>query len=285
MSVVRDFINQNSRKNDIKLFFNEFNKDAFKNLKYLIESQCISFATLSNNEVNPFITSYIKKYETIKKHSLWFVDPFGYTQINPDTFKKLFNLEKCDYLLFVPITSIHRFKSDKDCKSVKTFFDVLSIKQFETNNLTRDQLAELIITKIKKIADADYGYKFKLETDTGSHYYLFFICRHILGAEKFLQSQKQVSKFGQQLIFDPALLEASNIFNLIKGRSHTNVELYKLSIRSGILPEDMNKVLRCYEKQGKIHVKSLPGKTRNRNGFYISYKYFKTDDARIIIKA
>ena len=75
-------------------------------------------------------------------------------------------------------------KTVKECSFLFLQY-VLSIKQFETNNLTRDQLAELIITKIKKIADADYGYKFKLETDTGSHYYLFFICRHILGAEKF----------------------------------------------------------------------------------------------------
>ena len=77
-------------KPNIYLLFNDINKAHCENLKKHLDIKD-PYLKITNEDANKTINTALN-YATAKSHQLFFLDPFGYTQINASTYNRLFNL-------------------------------------------------------------------------------------------------------------------------------------------------------------------------------------------------
>jgi three-Cys-motif partner protein len=296
---------QTGLRKKINLLLNEKEKQNFLRLEENIKNY--QFASAERNSADEFI----KKWEPATNlHILFFIDPYGYTQISNENLKKLFQTKKCDLLIFIPIFHIWRFlkPSDKNAnivkiqnydlfgnniketkqvdnmqyyKPIEKFLNGLEIDKTSVITISDlDAFAELIQKALKKISKSDFVYFHMIENkENNNKYSLFFISHHILGAEKFLEAQDELIKQQnmENLLFtflpDPSI----NLNFLKLNKPYDNVELYELCVSKGIRPQLLKDKIRELEKlnTGRITITALQGKTRNNRGLYIDYKHYK----------
>ena len=244
------------------------------------------FISIENVSANEYIEKHLRVSDNA--NNLFFIDPFGYSQISRDNFDRLFSIPKSDFLIFLPVSSIYRFlrrpdhRDDAYYQPVAKFLKDMGINNNNAENA--ENFADIIKDAIQKCANAEYVYSHILESKGGPNKYcLYFICRHILGAEKFLEVQKKIEdETTTQLSFLPNDRSISDFLD--RGKEYNNVDLYKIGIIHGLLPKLVRNKLEQMEEDGKIEV-ILPSKGRRRRGdFYIGYNYFKNEDERISIR-
>ena len=281
----------------IKAARNPINKDIILNLNDANQANCLALQKHLQNRPFVRITNqdadqYIQSWEAISgSHNLFFIDPHGYTQVSIENLKRLFTMERSDFLIFVPIYHLFRFK-EVDAAQTKPVADFLKALGIDDDDLTTaddvKKFADLIVEALRKISVTQWAYRQIIENRVyNSSYCLFFITHHIRGAEKFLEAQheleKEIKASERQRSFDfVADLNRRSILDFIEyGKPYDNVSLYELGIKSGFLPKDINQELTKLEHDGEVEVVELPNKKRQRKGFYINYDHHTKGD-RII---
>lgn len=300
-------------KKPVFLKLNEKDKKSLINLGDVLKPYS-AFTEITEQDADEFISAWKPAY---KAHNLFFIDPHGYTQISANNFKKLFSAQNCDCLIFIPVYHIYRFlkPSTEDAKEVEIdFFQELGIESVPVRDKEKyykpiadflfalgiektsaakcanvEEFFSLIVDALKKLSDSEFVYSQMIKKHgCNSQYGLFFISHNILGAEKFLEAQRELKKaLTKQVAFDFAspAIEGGISKILQAGRGYSNLELYEEGIRQGLLPTEMIELLKVAEKSmpPKIEISIVSGKERNRGGFYISYKYYRDRDKRVIV--
>jgi three-Cys-motif partner protein len=282
----------------VKAYRNPRNKDIILNLNDVNQESCLAlkehlikypFVNITNQDADQFIKSWEVNQ---KSHNLFFIDPNGYTQVSIENLKRLFTMDRSDFLIFVPIYHLFRFKEvdAAQTKPVAEFLKALGIndgKIEEANDVNK--FADLIVEALRKISVTQWVYKQIIENRShNSSYSLFFITHNIRGAEKFLEAQheleREIEASERQRSFDfVADLKRRSILDFIEyGKPYDNVALYELGIKTGFLPKDINKELLKLEQDGAVEVAVLPNKKRKKNSFYIHYDR-RTKGDRIIL--
>lgn len=287
----------------IKIERNPKRKPIFLNLNDSDQANCSalqthlqtrSFVKISNQGANQYIQTWMP---IAGSHNLFFIDPHGYTQVSIENLKRLFSTRNCDFLIFIPIYHIYRFlRKEEESEQLKPIANfLLDLGIHETSAIkaaTVDTFADLVVEALQAIAGTKWVYKQMIENRSyNSKYCLFFITRNILGAEKFLEAQSElersfkVTENETQASFDfVADIDKKSIRNFIKDSTPSdNISLYERGIESGILPKDIRQELKKLEETNRIEVVELPTKKRNKRGFYLDYKYYKTKDRIISI--
>jgi three-Cys-motif partner protein len=282
----RLIVERNPRNKDIILNLNDANQANCSALQRHL--QMYPFVHVTNQDADKYIQSW---EPDSRSHNLFFVDPHGYTQVSIKNLKRLFTAERSDFLIFVPIYHLFRFKGvdATQKKPVGHFLKALGIDDghiAKANDVNK--FAELIVDALKNISITEWVYKQIIENHVhNSSYCLFFITHHVLGAEKFLEAQyhleKEIKASERQLSFEfVADLNRMSILHFIEyGKPYDNVALYELGIKSGFLPRDINRELTKLERDDKIEVAENPPMKRQRKGFYINYDHYAKGD-RII---
>ena len=104
--IARNIIQGMKTDKQIRLFLNELDKNNFQQLKTNIGEH--DFITFCNEDADKFLFEISSG--TLSGHSLYFIDPFGYTQISKNTYENcLLNSKNADILIFIPIYHIYRF--------------------------------------------------------------------------------------------------------------------------------------------------------------------------------
>ena len=288
-----DKIRSQNQNTPIILRLNEKDPDSFSNLKTAL-TPFSGFSEIFNQDAN----DYIRNWKTPARcHNLFFIDPHGYTQLGGDNIKRLYAMERCDYLIFVPIYHIYRFlrkqENDQQLAPIATFLADLNIGEKEAASVTSvDEFAKLVLSALKNISGAELVYREMIKNRAhNSQYCLFFITRNYRGAEKFLEAQAKLKRKikeneAQTEFAFIADLDRDSILNFIDYDSpYDNVALYERSIRSGILPAELNKELDKLEKSGNIQVADFPDASKRRRGhfFYVKNEYKKKNDRRVIV--
>lgn len=282
---------QDKNYNNITLYLNDNNK---KNCTELYDNlKSVDFRLqMSNKDANDFIKNILEKRE-LSNHSFMFIDPFGYTQISKDTYNLLFSQDNIDILIFIPTYFIYRFlkgeEKDPKYKPIAEFLNDFNInKEIAVKAKNDSMFAEEIVNSIKKIINFDFVYKRQIKNENNvNSYHLFFITKHIKGANKFLDAIYRIEKDNKDLFSSSgAISDLETIFeNEIKQKgSLDNCELYKLGIKLGFCAPQQQKILRELEKENKIVVKEVTDKKRRQNSFYIGFDYFKKNNKIIEIK-
>lgn len=218
----------------VGLKLNEKNADSFTKLKKVLEP-FKDFTELFNLDANNYIANWTQAAGT---HSLFFIDPHGYTQISSENLRRLFTTNNCDFLIFIPIFHIYRFlkpseiadsdddegeyydlfddqevgppqkrKIDKDkyYEPIAKFLSGLGIEKSDAEKCRNvEEFADIIINALKAISGSDFVYAQMIKNkNNNSKYCLFYISHHIRGAEKFLEAKSHL----QQKFKEPELQE------------------------------------------------------------------------------
>jgi three-Cys-motif partner protein len=300
----------------IFLNLNEQNLNNFSHLQNAV-TPYINFVSLSRSDANLYISQW---QVPVGSHNLFFVDPYGYTQLSTDNLARLFSMQRCDFLMFVPIYHIYRFlrpsgkleteeknfslsfgiidsqetkaENNKYYEPIAKFLSGLGIEKEDAENAySAEDFADVIVRALQKISSSDYVYREIIKNaDHNSSYCLFYVSKHILGAEKFLeaksQMRNQIRNIATQSSFDFCFseIESKSILSFIdRNKIYDNISLYEIGIKNGFLPSELKNELRKLEKNGEILVSVLPGKVRNKPGLYVDYAHYKSREGGKII--
>jgi three-Cys-motif partner protein len=295
----------------ISLNVNENNKQRFQTLQENMRDFC-SFTSFYNLDANDYVSSWRPESGS---NNLFFIDPYGYTQIDPHNLKSLLNTNFCDFLIFIPINHIYRFlkpsankdndfeddnflaelgisqRDRKDIDPIKylepvaKFLSGLGIEKCDAEDTeTPEEFARIIEQALKRISNSDFVYTEIISGKRGK-YALYFISKHILGAEKFLEAQKSLEDGENQTCFDFEILNHSKtILEYIKyDYPYNNIELYELGIKNGFLGKDFRKQILELEKTKAVSIKEINNHKRKQKGLYLGYDYWKRKEALIEI--
>ncbi|MDR3306871.1 MAG: three-Cys-motif partner protein TcmP [Endomicrobium sp.] len=260
----------------IYLYLNEYKKDYHDSLVKNVgpDEKTIK---IYNKEANEFITNILNMV-TNRRHKFFFIDPWGYTQIDKNTYTRLFEAAKLDFLIFIPIYHIYRFlRKEEDAHQLTPIANFLSDIGINENDAkkssTIEDFAEKIRSAVSHKARTEYAYyKILKNVKSNSRYALFFSTKHILGAEKFLEALEQIK---EKDLFENTISDQDSAFikTISAYKKLTNCDLYKFGILNSLLSKKVNIILTNFEKNGKIEVISMITKRRKGN-FYIGYKYY-----------
>lgn len=186
------------------LYLNEPDDD---NRSSLSDACTYSFVEcIDSKDANRFIHTCCNQEH--KGHKLWFIDPYGYTQVRRASISKIMIQHNAEILLFIPLTFIYRFlNGDLDnynkLKPVAQFLEDYSITKVEAQSCSSPMdFADLISRKMQN----KYGFSWHATMQEGGNCYsLVFISKHHYGLEKFLEARDSIlmDKSNTQLSFVP----------------------------------------------------------------------------------
>ncbi len=278
--------NGREQKKSIKLYLNDIKASNCEDLRNNIPEEYKNFVKISNQDANDFIKGFFDKIKEISSsHSLVFIDPFGYSQINKDTYNNIFKKENLDIFIFMPIFHIYRFlkgkQEDERYKPIAAFLENFDITTEIVKSIDSVEVfADRIKASIKNYRNDDLVYSYIINNKENSNKYaLFFITKNILGAEKFLESvQKIEEKINlQQELFELILPEEEGFIKLIIDAINplNNRQIYSVGIKNGFLPRQVNAILKELEDTRKIVIDGISPFKRRKGAFYISHSDYK----------
>jgi three-Cys-motif partner protein len=264
-AIIKNFIKKHNK--DIFFIANELDKKSFEKLKKNLPKHNPNIGC-RNYSANELIKNIIKSPQQ-KSHHMFFIDPFGYTQCSPGVLIDLFNMKNSDHLMFIPISHVHRF-AKLDGNAANKFIKDLGANIKDKD--TPDDLINSIENALKQNVDSNYVYSYKITNrkKISNKYALFFISKHQLGAEKFLEAKIKIadSLEQQQLVFDFCGNEfRSLLLDFIK-QERTNHEVFDFGIQNGFLSTEINKNLKELLAENKIIITPK----NNRGAFYLKNK-------------
>ena len=273
-------------KANIRLLFNDVNKTYCENLRECLNTKD-PYLQITNEDANKTINDALNQ-ATPMSHQLFFIDPFGYTQILPNTYSRLFGMRNTDILIFIPVYHIYRFLrkeiDDEQLKPIGEFLTMFGINENSVKGVRNWQdFAGHIRRGIIKIANTEYVYKKEIRHETqNSGYCLFFLTKHIYGAEKFLEVLDGIEKKTPNLFQNMVDDQDDELIKAILNRSKwNNDEVYQMGIKLGFSKHSINLVLKQLEQNNQIAIREI--QQRNRGSFYIGYDYFKKNSPRLEI--
>lgn len=261
---------------NIQLFLNELNPTKHLNLTSSMKNYR-EFVNVHNDEAKKFLdeVNNFLSSQTKNTHNLLFIDPYGYTQYTRENLTSLLKLSKVDHLIFTPTNHIYRFHNVDNNPARKFVLDLGIDKAILGDIKNVDSLAGELITKLKKVACTDFGYVYKLvnKDATNSIFHLFFITRHVKGAEKFLEAKNKIKNQSQETqleLFDVDDVRRKEDVRTLLQRRLNNIELHKEAIKKGHLPKEINPILKEMEEDNEIQVHAAFN--RRRGSFYLGNK-------------
>ena len=280
--IAKDIISGMKTDKVIRLFLNELDKNNFQQLQKNVGEH--DFVTFCNEDADKFL--FEMSAGTLFGHILYFIDPFGYTQISKSTYDSyLLKSRNSDILMFIPIYHIYRFLTKKVnvplMAPIARFLNDLNISEADAKKVASyKDFAILIRETLRKNANTPFVYYKIIDNESSnSHYALFFITKHVLGAEKFIEAMRKANQQLDLLYKIIATNDEMDFADTIKsyGKTINNRQLYVGGISRGLLPTDINKTLTQLEQQGKIAVSSLPGQRRVGKAFYVNYSNYEKE--------
>lgn len=240
---------------------------------------------IDNIDANEFIAKYCRR--SMRGHSLWFIDPYGYTQVLRRSLDAVMSRRGTEIVLFIPLSFIYRFldarEGDASLKPIATFLENYSISPEEARKCgTPEQFAGMISRKLQN----EYGFCWHATMQEKAQYYsLFFIGKHPYGLEKFLEARDVILKDEtmQQFTLMPMGDENDLLKMLQEFKVVNNYEMYICGLKNGFTPKAINNHLKKLEDRGAIAVAPREGVQRKRKAFYIGREYYDNKDLRINI--
>ena len=270
-------------KEGFHLFLNEPDSENREELTKVCSYDFVE--CIDEQEAESFILKHCS--QKCSGHKLWFIDPYGYTQVRKSSIAKIMSKRSTEVLLFIPLTFIYRFlkglNGDGNLQSIARFLKDYSIAQEEAESCSSaPEFADLISRKLQGL----YGYSWHATMEEGPlHYSIVFIGKHHYGLEKFLEARDKIlnDRSFSQFSLIPMGEERDLLALLPRKGAIDNCQMYVLGLKNGYTPSGARKCLASLEERRLIHVKTDDGVTRKKGFFYLGKQYFKEQDRRIEI--
>jgi len=231
-----------------------------------------------------------------------FVDPYGYKDINKQTFQRLMRNQNTEMLLFLPISFMHRFTHyafNEDANNGALRLREFIEHFFPADHKIRSEEPMDVKEYIDALSEAFsfngkyYTSSYFIERDSRNYFALFAICNNLLGLEKAVETKwsldeedgqgfRQPDKSMQLNLFAEIFKEENKkehfeelktmILSFLAECEKNNGEIYRFVLRRGYLPKHANAVLRHLQDNKMIKVTLLEtGKEARKHSFYINY--------------
>ncbi|MDF2550906.1 MAG: hypothetical protein K0R77_181 [Chryseobacterium sp.] len=230
--------NITTKKLQVNLYFNEFDKSKYEILKNTIKDSkyqnlpiCIEVDSLD------FKVAFDKKYPEMGKKgnaNLLFLDQNGIKHITEEVFSKIVNLKQTDFLFFISSSTIKRFTDHPNISQH------IKLDEKQVEKTPYHKIHRLVLEYYKSLIPEKKEYylaQFSLKKNAGL-YGLIFGSGHVLGIEKFLISCWNLDKERGEANFD---IDEDNIIpgqlDLWSGevRKPQKVELFETELKKNIL--------------------------------------------------
>ena len=231
-----------------------------------------------------------------------FVDPYGYKDINKQTFQRLMLNQNTEILLFLPISFMHRFTHyafNEDANNGALRLREFIEQFFPADHKIRSEEPMDIKEYIDALSEAFsfngkyYTSSYFIERDSRNYFALFAICNNLLGLEKAVETKWSLDEEDGQGFHQPSKSVQLNLFaemfkdenkkehfeelktmllSFLKECGKTNGEIYRFVLRRGYMPKHANAVLKHLQDNELIIVTLLEtGKEARKHSFYINY--------------
>lgn len=274
-------------KKDVRLYLNDSDPDNYRLLCEITKSE--KWVSCQGIDANDAINGHIKDIHDNRLGSdykqFFYLDPFGYSQIEKETLDGIIRLSNTECLLFVPVTRIVQFfrigsTMDGQLLSIKKFLKEYHINIEDHKDAEWHDWGHIIKDAFAKIYSKQFVGMAKLDASAGNYYALYFIGNHIFGLDKFVETvAKWESKKEHQLVLFSS--DNKEIYKYLSEGIKTNKDLYVWGLRQGWTPSKTRKVLSELEGEKKITVVCHTGETRRKGTFYLGYQHYKDDKIKI----
>ncbi len=278
--VIEKLLSELSNKK-VYLHLNEYDIEIYNELCINIGDPKPDWVDCTNEDVNHAIQLCLDK-DSDNNHEIFYLDPFGYTQIEKASIDKIMGRRHAECLLFVPVSNIARFYKrgqpvKEQIEGVARFLEEYEIdtQEIDAQKIEWDDWRRFIKDKLAEIYSKQYVGMATLQTDSANNYALYFIGNHIYGLDKFVEVVSKIEKDEdvQLTLFSEADEKFESDLCEYLSESRTNIDLYIWGLEQGWSPSRTNKVLARLDKVGNLDVSSTIN--RKRGIFYLSYKYHR----------
>jgi three-Cys-motif partner protein len=299
LEVIRDhYFANNQSCPDMCVWFNDNGLSRIENGVYKIDrvrrfsaniftpsNVSVEFFREDYDEILPRALKKLRDSRNVK--GLFFIDPYGYKEIDPDELKDILANRNAEVLLFLPASHMYRF-AEKALHSPFPGSEPLERflrKLFGSETPHFDSVYDFIRQlkeKLRQYIGDVFVDTFTLVRDASNVYCLIFFANHIRGFEKMIEAKWNLDKQsgqGHTLQKSPYLFSEIELSGyptrlrkyIAEGTDlRTNRDLYRFGLENGFLPKHTNEVLRKWKRQAALEVLSLDGKPVRGN--YISYR-------------
>ena len=279
--VAVEVINEHRGKNTVNFYLNEKDTEKYETLKENLSQY--DYPVITNESADDFVkqlfeTGCLSPSNIRKSRSLLFIDPYGYTQLSLENLTKILQQPEIEVLIFVPVNSIYRFK-DVDSNPARCFVLDLGIEELILDDIQNmDSFVNKLTDILKEKAYTEFGYSYELKNKNApnSLFYMFFITKHIKGAEKFLEAKNKIKKDlkNQLTLFDVEYPQRKADLQEMLINEKTNIELHATIIKKGYLAKEINPILREMEDSGSLKIQA--DFNRKKGSYYLNQKRDKT---------
>ncbi|MDD2524616.1 MAG: hypothetical protein PHT81_07215, partial [Endomicrobiaceae bacterium] len=178
--------------------------------------------------------------------------------------------------------------TDPNYKPIADFLSYFDIdKNIARKTESDTEFAEEIRKCISIKTESAFVYKKQIRNEIYNNtYHLFFISKHIYGADKFIETIDRIEKDNPDLFFVSGIISDIDeilIKNIMNYDKLTNCQIYKIGIRLGFSSSRQQKILDNLETSNRILVQSIGAKKRRPSCFYTTYDNFYKNEERICI--
>jgi three-Cys-motif partner protein len=255
------------------------------------------------SEILPF--AILDSENSNKAKSLFFIDPYGYKEVNPRILKTILSNRNAELVLFLPASHMYRLANSSFRKKTpgSTHIYEFLLELYDKKPPTFRSVFDFIDNLKQQfigylLPEHFYIDTFTLQRDASNTYCLIFFTRNTLGYEKMLESKWQLDKaqgrgftLGKQknLFSASSGIEFSPYPKILENYLRTsgpvtNQDLYLFGLKHSYLPTHTKKALDYLQKQERLPVciTALDGKPAK--SYYLTYKNaFKKDGRKIEI--
>ncbi len=269
MNIIKETLKKFSKK-EIRLYLNELESydDLCNNISPKPE-----WVSCSNKDVNKAVDEY---FACLNKDvdKLFYLDPFGYTQIKKESLDKIVRTPRTECLLFVPVTRISQFvnrnkPADEQAPGIPRFLKDYNIDHENYKQAKPSHWGLIIKEAFAKIYSKQYVGVAIFKAKNSNYYALYFIGNHFYGLEKFLESVKKLRILSQESEIESYLSEW-----------RTNFDIYVWGLKNGWLPTKTNIVLTRMKEKNQLDIDNR-GEKNNLGFFYLNHKPSKTIDIKL----
>ncbi len=297
--VIRDhyFSNKNSCP-DITIWFNDngLSKiepgvkkidrvERFVNEGFIPENIDIKYFYEDYDSLWPVALDQVKKRNNVK--ALFFIDPYGYKEIDPDNISEMMSAGNIEVLLFFPASHMYRFAAKSTACDFPGGTPLRSLLcKIYGENIPPFSSVHDFIKKFSQqfnnfIGTSYFAGTFKIERDKTNVYCLLFLTSNALGFEKMLEAKWKLDSSvgtGHRVektipLFGRVELDcySDDLFEFIsKAEYRTNHDLYHFGLKKEFLPKHTNSVLGDLLKSESICRYTIDDKPARGN--YIKYR-------------
>ncbi|WP_426670539.1 three-Cys-motif partner protein TcmP [Mucilaginibacter sp. McL0603] len=236
----------------------------------------------SDFDSNTILTNTINKLADLKndERALFFIDPWGYKEIDPKQLKIILQNGKTEIILFLPVYLMYMFTNKAISednfpggKPLQLF--IRELFGSKTPDLTSELKYINSLTKqFKNYLTIKFSTSFSIERNPGHYFSLFFFTNNKKGFQKMLETKWKLDEQNgrgykmsvnkqQASLFDTT--HVSNYDELVydfikKNKSVTNVQLLDFGLENEYLPKHTKVVLDNLLSSDKIKLTSADNK-------------------------